>query len=282
MADRFGLGFGGERHLFFNALMQPWNSFRAPKPPMKFALSLILVPGLAWAQPAEMVLVPAGEFQMGTDDRDRSDFNQRDNVPLVNNDARPRHSPTTGAFYLDKTEVTNAQYLQFCEQTQLKVPPHWKSGRFPPDEADFPVVRVTWFEANAYAKWAGKRLPTETEWEKAARGTDARLYPWGNDWDKSRLVWDDGPRKIGSLAEGASPFGALDMAGNVAEWTSSWLDAYPGAPAPQPSFGKKIYKVARGGAWYGSNSLAQTWYRQMSRPNQRSMWIGFRCAKDAN
>ena len=230
--------------------------------------------------PDGMILVPEGEFQMGTNATDGTDDNQATNTPLSNNDARPQHTEKTNAFFLDKTEVTNAQYKQFCDATGYAPPPQWKSGQIPDGQASFPVVRVNWYEASAYAKWAGKRLPTEAEWEHAARGTDGRLFPWGNDWDDAKAVKGDGPSPVGSKPSGASPYGALDMAGNVAEWTSSWFDAYPGNPVKQPDFGKKTLKVVRGGPWYGSTSLEETYYRMVGRPSSRNMWIGFRCAKD--
>ena len=226
-----------------------------------------------------MVYVPAGEFTMGTNDADRSEFNQRDNVPLNNNDARPQHKVTTGAFFLDKTEVTNAQYQKYCEATGVAVPPYWKDGKFPEGQADFAVHHVNWYEASGYAKWAGKRLPTEAEWEKAARGTDGRRFPWGNDWDGGKVTAEGGPRAVAKHPDGASPYGALDMAGNVMEWTSSWFDGYPGSPTKQPDFGTTL-KVVRGGAWIGVDQMGQTWYRQVSRPRARLEMVGFRCVQD--
>jgi formylglycine-generating enzyme required for sulfatase activity len=131
----------------------------------------------------------------------------------------PRHRASNAAFFLDKTEVTNAQYKKFCDATGYAPPPHWKAGNFPEGQGDFPVTRVNWYEATACANWMGKRLPTESEWERAAGGTEGRLYTWGNTWDASRLVWDtDGPRAVGSKPQGASPEGALDLNGNVLEW----------------------------------------------------------------
>jgi formylglycine-generating enzyme required for sulfatase activity len=228
-----------------------------------------------------MVFVPAGEFTMGNDESDGSDNNQRDNVPLNSNDARPRHKARTGAFFIDKTEVTNAQYKKFCDATGIPVPPQWNDGQFPPAEAEFPVTRVNFYEASAYAAWAGKRLPTEIEWEKAARGEDGRLYPWGNDWDRSRVVWEtSGPQAVGVHSGGASPYGVLDMAGNVMEWTSSWFDAYPKSPVKVPEFGQTL-KAVRGGAWAGGPEKLRTWYRAVNRPQSRIEWVGFRCAKDA-
>ena len=239
----------------------------------------------AFAQPAPvppegMVYVPAGEFAMGTNAADSSNFNRRDNVPLQSNDARPQHKATTVAFFIDKTEVTNAQYERYCVATAIPVPPHWKDGKFAEGEADFPVHHVNWYEANAYAKWAGKRLPTEAEWEKAARSTDGRRFPWGNDWDAGKAnTSSTRPRAVGQYPDGASVYGALDMIGNVAEWTASWWDAYPNAPTKQEEFGTQ-FKVARGGAWSGAESLRQVWYRGIARPQSRIEWIGFRCVRD--
>ena len=251
---------------------------------LTFAL-LAAVP--AWAQtpaptpPAGMVYVPAGEFTMGTNAADGSDFNQRDNVPLNANDARPQHKATTKAFFIDKTEVTNAQYREYCVATGVPFPPHWKDGEIPEGEDNFPIHHVNWFEASGYARWANKRLPTEAEWEKAARGTDGRRFPWGNNWDGGKVVnGGDGPQAVGQHPDGASPYGALDMAGNVNEWTSSWFDAYPKAPTKQPDFGTTL-KVVRGGAWWSGESLGQTWYREVARPLSRLTMIGFRCARDA-
>ena len=253
-----------------------------------FLLLLVLATSLALpvfarqvVPPAGMVYVPAGEFIMGSDDADDSEFNRRDNVPLRANDSRPQHKTTTGAFWIDKTEVTNAQYAKFCAATGVPAPPHWVDGVVPDGQADYPVYRVSWYEASGYARWAGKRLPSEAEWEKAARGTDGRRYPWGNDWDAGKAHTNGTePREVGQFPNGASPYGALDMIGNVAEWTSSWWDAYPGAPTKQPEFGTR-YKVVRGGAWAGTANVRQTWFRGVARPQTRIQWIGFRCVQDA-
>lgn len=267
----------------------PFRNSRSPRP---FLLSLAVIPFLAAktygqvapstpAPPENMVYVPAGTFQMGTNQDDGTNDNQGTNTPLAFNDARPQHAVTTKAFFIDKTEVTNAQYKKFCDATNYPPPPQWIGGKYPDGQDDFPVTRVDWYEARAYATWDGKRLPTEAEWEHAARGTDARAYPWGGSWSSQYAVWDSGPTHVGTKPDGASPYGALDMAGNVAEWTNDWFDAYPGAPVKQPDFGTKRYKVARGGAWYGDTMLALTYYREVCRPDQRNLWIGFRCAQDA-
>jgi formylglycine-generating enzyme required for sulfatase activity len=221
--------------------------------------------------PEGMVLVPGGVFTMGSNAGDG----------LIAEDVRPQHQPNVPAFFLDKTEVTNAEYKAFCDATGYPVPPHWRNGNFPQGQENHPVVRVNWYEAGAYAAWKGKRLPTETEWEKAARGTDSRIYPWGPAWSPANLVHgQEGPSAVGSKPAGASPYGALDMAGNVYEWVGDWYDIYPGSPHKNAAFGT-IFKVIRGGSFDGGQDLYKTTYRGIMRPGSRSLWVGFRCAKDA-
>ena len=239
---------------------------------------------LAQKTPEGMVYVPAGEFTMGSS---RGDMRTTHDIRLFS-DAQPEHKVNVLAFYIDKTEVTNAQYKKFCDVTGQSVPPHWNKT-FPVGEENVAVMRVNWWEAGAYAAWAGKRLPTEAEWEKAARGTDGRSYPWpdgpqGPLWDAARVVTrQTKPQIVGTKPEGASPYGALDMAGNVFEWVADWYLAYPGSTQQLPEFGK-LYKVARGGGFDslpGFPLIYNSAYRSVARPQNRSEWIGFRCAKDA-
>jgi formylglycine-generating enzyme required for sulfatase activity len=224
-----------------------------------------------------MVYVPAGPFIMGTN----SGEGIGPNTPREFNDARPKHEVEVAAFYLDKTEVTNAEYQKYCEATHYPPPPHWPNGKFEASEAEVPVTHIHWWEAQAYAAWAGKRLPTEAEWEKAARGTDERNFPWGEKWNAENVVWNVlRPQAVGSKPGGASPYGALDMAGNVFEWVNDWYKAYPKAPHDFPDFGEH-YKVIRGGAFFGFDTIARTFYRSVAFPDTRSEWVGLRCAKDA-
>jgi formylglycine-generating enzyme required for sulfatase activity len=219
--------------------------------------------------PEGMVLVTAGPFTMGSNSGEG----------LITNDATPQQMVTLPAFYIDKTEVTNAEYKKFCDATGNPVPPHWKDGTYAEGQAQMPVRWVNWWEAQAYAAWKGKRLPTEAEWEKAARGTDGRVYPWGNQRAPENIVWDQkGPQPVGSRPGGASPYGALDMAGNVFEWVNDWYDAYPNSNAKVPQFGT-TYKVIRGGAFDGAAHETKTYHRSVTRPSSRSEWIGFRCAQ---
>lgn len=233
--------------------------------------------------PDGMAFVPGGESWMGTDETDGTDNNQRDNISLHANDARPRHRVKVAPFFMDKTEVTCAQYQKFCEATKLPTPPDWNDGKIPSGRENCPVFHVNWYEASAYANWAGKRLPTEIEWERAARGDQDRTFPWGNDADESKVAWNiEKPLPVGSKPAGATPQGLLDMAGNGFEWTSSWFEAYPGAPIKIPEFGQ-ILKVVRGAGWRGEVShLGPNWHRGANRPVSRIEWLGFRCAKDVN
>ncbi|HWQ31656.1 MAG TPA: bifunctional serine/threonine-protein kinase/formylglycine-generating enzyme family protein [Blastocatellia bacterium] len=215
-----------------------------------------------------MILIPGGEFQMGRDGGNPYEG--------------PAHKVTVKPFFIDKTEVTNEQYAEFVRQTRRQPPSHWTGGSFPPGEANFPVVNVSWNDANDYAQWAGKRLPTEEEWEFAARGRDGRLYPYGNEWKpKYSNAAEDGYRKaraVGSYPEGASPFGVMDMAGNVAEWTASDYRPYPGSKA-KPEDG---FKVMRGGA-FNTKAIQQTATdRFYDAPTRTFDYVGFRCAKDVN
>jgi formylglycine-generating enzyme required for sulfatase activity len=199
----------------------------------------------------EMVTISAGEFTVGSDEPG----------------ALPKRRVNLPAFRIDKYEVTNAQYRQFVEETGRKAP--W--GTYPAEQADYPATGVSWEDANAYCRWAGKRLPAEIEWEKAARGTDGRLYPWGDVWRdgiaNTSEAGADGPRPVGSYPDGASPYGVEDMAGNVWEWVNDWFSA------------AQDTKVVRGGAWNAISRWAQTVARNSVRPTHTQDNLGFRCAQ---
>lgn len=228
------------------------------------------------APPDGMILIPAGTFIMGTDAWEPEGHD----IPLSNDDAVPSSNVVLKAYFIDKNDITNAQYKKYCDATHYPVPPQWEKGTYPEGQQDYPVVHVSFYDAAAYAAWAGKRLPTEAEWEKAARGTDGRAYPWGDDWEPSRIVYNtDGPRPVGSHPEGASPYGVLDMCGNVFAWTTSWYQAYPNARFHSVSMGKK-YKVVRGGPFMGYRNMFQTFFRSTCRPESKTEWIGIRCVQD--
>lgn len=200
--------------------------------------------------PAPMVLVPAGEFTMGSRKDDKT----------AEKDERPAHLVYLNAFSIDQYEVTTSRFAEFLRETKRAVPKYW-SEQVPQQHGNKPVVGVDWNDADAYCAWAGKRLPTEAEWEKAARGTDQRLYPWGNqppneqranvnrccDFKDYGVLTD-----VGSYEQGKSAYGAYDMAGNVWEWTADWYEEnyYSTSPARNPkgpSSGE--YRVLRGGSW---------------------------------
>jgi formylglycine-generating enzyme required for sulfatase activity/uncharacterized caspase-like protein len=220
---------------------------------------------------AEMVLVPAGEFTMGSDAHD---------------DEKPQRRVWLDAYYIDKFEVTNALYRRFMDATGRSAPRFWSHARW--NGPAQPVVGVTWHDADAYCKWAGKRLPTEAEWEKAARGTDGRTYPWGNQWDpgKSNSVGTNLVKTVavGSYPGGVSPYGAHDMTGNVWEWTADWYDPTYYARGvnrnPQgPRSGAR--RVIRGGSW-ANESVAVSHRDGGFQPTfQADDHVGFRCARGA-
>ena len=223
--------------------------------------------------PPGMAFVPGGEFMMGSDTDDKT--------------SRPAHRVTVKPFYMDITEVTNEEYKKFVDAEKYTTPPDWKNGTYPAGKAKFPVTSVTWDDANAYAKWARKRLPTEEEWEFAARSTDGRKYPWGNDWKAglSNAGKTKALREVG-IGEGKSPFGMLDMAGNAWEWTSSDFVAYPGAKPTEQGSGKK---VIRGGCFISDRNEATTVFRVgwlargLVATSDTFAYenTSFRCAKDA-
>jgi formylglycine-generating enzyme required for sulfatase activity len=249
-------------------------------------------PGLAQAQQkkitgqdgAPMVLVPAGEFTMGSNDG--------------SDDEKPVHQVSLDAYYLDKYEVTVGQYAKFLKATGFNGPPMWATMDQPSHQKR-PIVNVDWSDASNYCEWAGKRLPTEAEWEKAARGTDGRIYPWGNE-PPNTLRANYGQEKwnnhtalvpVGQLKDGKSPYEIYDLAGNVWEWVSDWYDPdYYATSPPQnpkgPENGK--YRVLRGGSW----DLAPEHLRSTRRdfniplaptyesPAYRNFNSGFRCAKN--
>jgi formylglycine-generating enzyme required for sulfatase activity len=237
----------------------------------------------------EMVYIPAGEFWMGSDDKDDNE--------------KPMHKVYVDAYYVDKYPVTNAEFLRFVQATNYTTEAEeagkgwiWQSEwreipgacwRHPTgpdstveDKMDHPVVLVSWNDARAYCHWAGKRLPTEAEWEKAARGSDARKWPWGNEWDPTRL--NSGERGhgtttcVGHYGMGVSVYGVADMAGNVWEWVDDWYKPYPGSPCKDEDFGEK-YRILRGGSWdsFGHNARCANRTRNLARACVNVN--GFRC-----
>lgn len=204
--------------------------------------------------PSGMVYVPAGSFIMGCEVGDP--------------DERPKHMATTGAYFIDQYEVSFGAFSQFDPSFAL------------PEGREERSAIVNWHQADEYCKWVGKRLPTEKEWEKAARGIDGRMFPWGDTFDESFVVWDQRTSRGGSIAKPASPYGAFDMAGSVWEWTSDWYQPYPGNGYPMQQYGE-TYKVMRGGSNFNNWSFYRTTQRYYLHPVEISRYfVGFRCVQD--
>jgi formylglycine-generating enzyme required for sulfatase activity len=228
------------------------------------------------AQPVEgsMAVVPAGEFMMGS--------------PTGDSDEQPAHNVYVETFFMDKYEVTVGQYAAFLQAKGIDPPSDWKTMNQSVHQKR-PVANVDWADAFAYCKWAGKRLPTEAEWEKAARGTDDRLYPWGNeaptplhanfgksDWNNHGVL-----APIGTFEASKSPYGMYDMAGNVWEWVNDWYDYnyYKTSPSQNPAGPSSGgTKVIRGGAWNSNPRAMRSANRSLISPTDQGL-DGFRCAK---
>ncbi len=234
-------------------------------------------------QESEMVEIPAGQVTMG-------------DASGVRYDA-PVRVADISSFKIDKYEVTNLQYRQ-CVTAGVCTPPSMNGFDVIPDYYtsakynNYPVTYVNWFQAAQYCDWAGKRLPTEAEWEYAARGDDGRTYPWGDEDPTCEYAQfgecnnDDGlltPREVGSFAKGASPFGVMDMGGNMSEWVQDWYDvdayrAFQDGDAPvSPAAG--ISKILRGGSWWCESFRMNASLREPMTPVYRGGNVGFRCAQ---
>ena len=220
---------------------------------------------------APAVLVAAGAFTMGDDENS------------------PRREIYTDAFYIDKFEVTVGRYARFLKSTgSVKPPEGWEEVDLD-RAAELPAVGVDWHDAQAYCRWAGKRLPTEAEWEKAARGTDARLFPWGdqspdleraNFSNTSPQAYDGGLSRVGSHASGRSPYGVHHLAGNAAEWVADWYgESFLRSDTRNPQGPQKGNgKVIRGGGRFDAGDRIAATKRYFASPDHRSGDIGFRCA----
>jgi formylglycine-generating enzyme required for sulfatase activity len=180
---------------------------------------------------------------------------------------------TLKAYYIDRYPVTNVEYKRFVDATGHRVPKQWQGGDYPQGEADHPVHMVNWYDAKAYAHWAEKRLPSEAEWEKAARGTDGRRWPWGDRFDESKTVaWENAMRMrattvpVSDYSEGASPYGVRQMSGHVDEWIEDWYEPYPGSEYISGCYGSR-FKVLRGGSWFYTQQYTRCSFRLPDRPD---------------
>jgi len=255
----------------------------APRPPVK-----------RLPEQPPMVRVPGGTYLIGRDDGPENE--------------QPVHMVRVKAFYIDKYEVTNRMYLAFVRDTGYPLPYRWlpdstlygKDDRlpFPQEMANLPVTWISWHDAAAYAKWRGCRLPTEVEWEIAARCSSAFAYPWGNEpmprsgetpanvaGDADRYA--SGPAPVGSFPAGRSCWGVEDMAGNVWEWVADWYLPSAYRSAPQEGFATAVndslfgQRAIRGGSWFDPSEYARSTARTGFDPSFTSDIIGFRCARDA-
>lgn len=230
---------------------------------------------------AGQVLIPAGKFTMG-----RTKLTADDKTtmrPQVLLDDRPVHEVTVSAFWLDDREVTHRQYAEFVAAKKHRVPYHWADGRIPEGLENVAVYNVSWDDAKAYCEFRGGRLPTEAEWERAARGgLEQQSYPWGDKFDAKMLRSGvvNGPGEVGKFPPNG--FGLYDMAGNVAEWTADYFarEYYAHSPAVDPAGpAEGSYRIIRGGAWSDSPARVTVFFRNWIGPKQRQPNVGIRCAK---
>ena len=247
-----------------------------------------------WAELDTMISIPAGEFIMGTDHLKTDEQN------------RPQHTRYLANYRIDKYPITNAQYALFVAETDRRPPGNWSAGKFESSKLTHPVTMVTWFDARDYCAFLGKRIPTEAEWEKAARGIDGRRWPWGNRMDTEKLntyynVGDT--NEVIKYTNGVSPYGVFDMSGNVQEWVFDQFAPYKESDAPEEMFIAKIpvlpeskaeqrmsiasfqktdmrYKVMRGGSWKSDPFSTAVYHRNFQWPQKTTDFYGFRCAAD--
>lgn len=216
----------------------------------------------------EMVLIPAGDATLGSDEGERE---------------RPVRTVFLGAYYIDRNEVTNAQYQAYVEAARAQAPAHWKNNKPPKGQENYPVIGVSVAEAEAYAKWAGKRLPTADEWEKAARGPTGRRFPWGDEFDPAKCVALGAERgfamPVGSCKAGASPYGCFDMAGNVLEWTATIV---PGSVTDSTGQQRaREFRILKGGSFLYPGDKLRSSNVFVDDPELNFVDVGFRCGRDA-
>ncbi|QPJ62428.1 MAG: formylglycine-generating enzyme family protein [Candidatus Nitronauta litoralis] len=279
------------------------------------ALAMFISPqaGLAQESPENMSFIPGGSFLMGVDKSvvvDTQKMTQRERLKYAVSreafhDEGPAHMVILDPYYMDKMEVSNSQYADFIKATGHPAPAYWDDHRR--NKPEQPVSGVNWHDANAYCHWANKRLPTEAEWEKAARGPEGFKYPWGNDLDSSKANYgrkQEFTANVDSYPEGKSPYGLHNMAGNVFEWVHDWYDpnyykntqdtvnptgpkqgvflSSTGTFVDRIATGKK--RVIRGGSWYAPEASVTNTHRFWNDPmnNSYGVGLGFRCARSVD
>ncbi len=274
-----------------NTIMQ-WLGIAPPNHPERSKmLTLLATSQVATDTSLDWILIPSGEFSMGTDGEEGQA------------DERPKHKVFLDAFYIAKYETSNIQYHTFLEATDHRLPENccdskynlWLEHKVPDDVGNLPVVNISWDDAAVFCKWNGGRLPSEAEWEKAARGTDERLYPWGNEpvsreranYSSASVRFWDGLGTLDKVTQGSfgrSPYGVYQMAGNLWEWTQDWYEeAYYAKSAPKNPLSSSAgtMRVIRGGSWRNTSDALRASNRNKHIPDSRVLYIGIRCAKDA-
>ncbi|MEE9542710.1 MAG: SUMF1/EgtB/PvdO family nonheme iron enzyme, partial [Thermodesulfobacteriota bacterium] len=223
-----------------------------------------------------MIYIPAGDFIQGTNIRHA--------------DEGPEHTTYVDGYYIGKYETTNQEYKEFIDATGHKRPTHWVTGTYRKGLKYHPVVYVNMFDAQAFCEWRGHRLPHESEWEKAARGTEGFIHPWGNDFDPNKgnvvALGLKHTTPVGSFKEGASPYGLHDMVGNVWEWTDTWFYPYKDRVIPDKDeyYAKKVLTL-KGGSWFNCHAYncgmsAYTFNRSQFSPTVKNNSFGFRCVQE--
>lgn len=216
-----------------------------------------------------MVYIPSGWSIVGSNEGDPSES--------------PEHRVYVESFYIGQYEVTNREYAEFIQATGHQAPPQWVQNQPPGDMLEHPVVWVSFADAEAFCLWAGGRLPTEAEWERAARGGKKIVYPWGNEFDPNLAnTWESnrrGTAPVGSYSQGQSPFGVEDMAGNVFEWVDGFFEPYPGSKHYQPEYSQHL-RILRGGSWNFNDYYARSTHRFARSGGETGRDYGFRLARD--
>ncbi len=228
--------------------------------------------------PPDMVFIPAGTFMMG------SELKNGLGILDAGVDETPQHKRYLKAFWMDQYEVNIRQYRAFVQARGHRPPSVWNNANYPSPIDSHPVIDVSWFDADTYCHWAEKRLPTEAEWEKAARGATGNIWPWGDSPSPEKVSALTSQKNwtvpVGSVPADISPYGVYDMGKNAMEWTADWYQAYPKSTLKRMAFGEK-YRVMKGGAW---NTPLLPFSRSANRHAVAPHWHhpshGFRCAKD--